>query len=142
MDFGMVTVALPTHRGKSMNREIPCFARLSGLVINEAVVVLMLGAQGHLPDESLEQCKENIRVRIAEIEWQATQFSNHGGKFLAQVVGRFLGSTDLWWGSAVRQTVACEYGKYECGRLRQGSVAMAVTYANKFGLFGHGSVQA
>lgn len=79
MHFGVITIPLPRHLLEGMYREIPFFFRGGGHVIDEAVVVLMFGTQGHLPEKSFEQGKENVRVSIAEIERQTTTFGNLGG---------------------------------------------------------------
>ena len=79
MHFGVIAIPLPCHLLEGMYREIPFFSGWHGHVIDEAVVVFVLGTQGHLPEKSLEQGKENVWVGIAEIERQTTTFGNLGG---------------------------------------------------------------
>ena len=143
MHFRVIAIPLTSHLGEGMHREIPFFSGGCGHVMDEAVVVCMFGTQRHLPDKSLEQDKENIRVDIAEIERQITTFGNLGGQLLAQDVGSALDTIVPPDGrSAVSQTVVLEHGKHECGRLRQGGVALTIAHANILGLFRHGSIQA
>ena len=79
MHFGVKSIPLPSHLFEEMNRKIPFLSGWRGHVIDEAVVVFVLGTQGHLPEKSLEQGKENVWVGIAEIERQTTTFGNLGG---------------------------------------------------------------
>ena len=143
MHFRVITVPLPNHPDEGLNGKIPFFATTCLLVMNVAVVVLMLGTQGHLPDQSFEQDVQSHWIDIAEIERQTTAFGNLGGEFMTHIVGGALQKTILPDGlAAVRQTVVFKYGKHERGHLCQGGVALPVAHAASFGFFRHGSIKA